>query len=68
MDKAKTLAEQYFEIVQNHSKENKGQNFICPVCGIKRIAKALTGASDEWLHTGCVCTHKWLSENHKLAI
>lgn len=40
----------------------KGVNFDCPICGIRRIAKAKTSKT-EWNHTGCNCTRAWLQKH-----
>lgn len=66
MDKDDSIIEQSFEITQRLSAENIGKNFNCPCCGITRIAKAKIGTADEWDHTGCQCTYKWLSKHKKL--
>lgn len=62
----KNLIEMSFNVTQDLSRENRRRNFICPVCHIKRIAKARTGEPHEWLHTGCICTYNWLSAHGKL--
>lgn len=46
-----------FATTQQCSKNHVGQNFKCPICGLNRIAKP---AGEEWHHTGCYCTHKYL--------
>lgn len=58
--------EKSFEITQKLSDENKGKNFICPCCSVTRVAKAKTGKGEEWNHTGCQCTYKWLEAHKKL--
>ena len=66
MDKDDSVIEKSFEITQKLSNDHINENFTCPCCGITRIAKAKEGKTDEWNHTGCQCTYKWLSAHKKL--
>lgn len=65
-DKEKQMIEQQFELTQQSSKRHKGVNFRCPCCSLTRIAKGATHEKDEWFHTGCRCTYKWLDLHGKL--
>lgn len=65
-EKTPESIEKSFEITQGMSEQNKGRNFRCPVCDVKRITKGLTPNIDGWYHTGCRCTHSWLGLHDKL--
>ena len=62
------LIEQSFELTQKLSRINNKRNFRCPCCQLNRIAKAQTGEKNEWLHTGCCCTYRWLRAHGKLFV
>lgn len=62
-----TMIAKCFEITQQLSKDHQGHNFRCPCCTVNRIAKAKVN-ENEWNHTGCNCTLKWLEQNHLLSI
>ncbi|MBQ3785009.1 MAG: hypothetical protein II843_01280 [Alphaproteobacteria bacterium] len=49
-----------WKITQGTS-ERADTNFKCPCCHIKRVLKAKDKKNpNDWKHTGCVCTYKYL--------
>ena len=47
--------------------ERANTNFRCPCCSVVRILKAPDKNNpNDWKHTGCVCTYKYLDITGKL--